>query len=57
VADRARRLDGDAERVLFATVIVLATLVPAFFLDGQPGVLPDIAISYVLAIVASCSWR
>ncbi|HET9722735.1 MAG TPA: efflux RND transporter permease subunit [Actinomycetota bacterium] len=40
--------------LLFATLVVLATLVPAFFLEGQPGAfLPDMAASYILAIVAS----
>ena len=40
--------------MLYATLIVLATLLPAFFLDGQPGAfLPDVAASYILAIIVS----
>ena len=50
-------LDASVEMrtaMLYATLIVLATLVPAFFLDGQAGAfLPDVAASYILAIVAS----
>ena len=39
---------------LFASLVVLAALVPAFFLDGQPGsFLPHVAVSYILAIAAS----
>lgn len=40
--------------IFFATLIVLAVLLPAFFLEGQAGAfLPAIAVSYVLAVAAS----
>jgi len=40
--------------VLYATLIVIAALMPAFFLEGQPGAfLPPLALSYVLAVAAS----
>lgn len=40
--------------LLFATLIVVALAVPAFFLDGQPGAfLPPIAVSYLIAVAAS----
>jgi Cu/Ag efflux pump CusA len=40
--------------VLYATLIVLAALLPAFFLHGQPGAfLPPLVLSYTLAVVAS----
>jgi Cu/Ag efflux pump CusA len=40
--------------VLYATLIVLAVLVPAFFLQGEAGAfLPSIALTYVLAVAAS----
>ena len=40
--------------VLFATLIVAAVLLPAFFLEGEAGAfLPAIATAYLLAIVAS----
>jgi len=40
--------------VLFATLIVAAVLLPAFFMEGEAGAfLPEIATTYLLAIVAS----
>jgi Cu/Ag efflux pump CusA len=40
--------------VLYATLIVGAVLLPALFLEGQPGAfLPPIVLSYILAVVAS----
>jgi Cu/Ag efflux pump CusA len=40
--------------LLFATLIVGAALLPAFFLEGQPGAfLPPLILTYVLAIAAS----
>jgi Cu/Ag efflux pump CusA len=40
--------------LLFATLIVVALVVPAFFLNGQPGAfLPPIAVSYLIAVAAS----
>jgi Cu/Ag efflux pump CusA len=40
--------------LLFATFIVIAAVVPGFFLDGQAGAfLPPVLVSYVLAIGAS----
>jgi len=40
--------------LLFATLIVVALVVPAFFMDGQPGAfLPPIAVSYLIAVAAS----
>jgi CzcA family heavy metal efflux pump len=40
--------------VLYSILIVIAALVPAFFLEGQPGAfLPTLALSYVLAVAAS----
>ena len=40
--------------LLYATLIVVAALVPAFFLEGQPGAfLPPLAQSYLLAVAAS----
>ena len=40
--------------ILFATLIVAAVLLPAFFMEGEAGAfLPAIATAYVLAIVAS----
>jgi Cu/Ag efflux pump CusA len=39
---------------LFAALIVIAALVPVFFLEGQPGAfLPPIAVSYIGAVGAS----
>ncbi|MET0800837.1 MAG: efflux RND transporter permease subunit [Actinomycetota bacterium] len=40
--------------ILFATLIVAAVLLPAFFMEGEAGAfLPAIATAYLLAIVAS----
>ena len=40
--------------ILFATLIVAAVLLPAFFMEGEAGAfLPEIATTYLLAIVAS----
>jgi len=40
--------------LLFATLIVAALVVPAFFLGGQPGAfLPPVAVSYLIAVAAS----
>ena len=40
--------------MLFATLIVLAALVPAFFIQGEAGAfLPSIVITYVLAVAVS----
>jgi len=40
--------------ILFATLIVVAILLPAFFMEGEAGAfLPAIATTYLLAIVAS----
>ncbi len=40
--------------ILFATLIVAAVLLPAFFMEGEAGAfLPEIATAYLLAIVAS----
>ncbi|MGH2679286.1 MAG: efflux RND transporter permease subunit [Actinomycetota bacterium] len=40
--------------LLYATLIVVAAVVPAFFLEGQPGAfLPPLAQSYLLAVAAS----
>jgi Cu/Ag efflux pump CusA len=40
--------------ILFATLIVAAALLPAFFMEGEAGAfLPEIAKAYLLAIVAS----
>ena len=40
--------------ILFATLIVAAILLPAFFMEGESGAfLPEIAGTYLLAIVAS----
>ena len=40
--------------ILFATLIVAAVLLPAFFMEGEAGAfLPTIATAYLLAIVAS----
>jgi Cu/Ag efflux pump CusA len=40
--------------ILFATLIVVAVLLPAFFMEGEAGAfLPEIATAYLLAIVAS----
>jgi CzcA family heavy metal efflux pump len=40
--------------IFFATLIVIAALLPAFFLTGQSGAfLPSVAVSYVLAVAAS----
>jgi CzcA family heavy metal efflux pump len=40
--------------IFFATLIVIAALLPAFFMTGQPGAfLPSVALSYVLAVAAS----
>jgi Cu/Ag efflux pump CusA len=40
--------------VLYATLIGIAALVPAFFLEGQPGAfLPPLVLSYALAVAAS----
>jgi Cu/Ag efflux pump CusA len=40
--------------ILFATLIVAAVLLPAFFMEGEAGAfLPAIAMAYLLAIVAS----
>jgi CzcA family heavy metal efflux pump len=40
--------------ILFATLIVAAVLLPAFFMEGEAGAfLPPIATAYLLAIVAS----
>jgi CzcA family heavy metal efflux pump len=40
--------------VLFASLIVVAALVPAFFLEGQTGsFLPPMAVSYISAIAAA----
>lgn len=40
--------------VLYAILIVIAALLPAFFLEGQPGAfLPTLALSYLLAVGAS----
>jgi Cu/Ag efflux pump CusA len=40
--------------LLFATLIVVAALLPAFFMQGQAGAfLPSIAVSYLLAVGAS----
>ncbi|MGQ0668672.1 MAG: efflux RND transporter permease subunit [Actinomycetota bacterium] len=40
--------------VLYATLLVIAALLPAFFLEGQAGAfLPPLALSYLLAVAAS----
>lgn len=40
--------------ILYASLIVAAALLPAFFMDGEAGAfLPPIAISYLLAVVTS----
>jgi Cu/Ag efflux pump CusA len=40
--------------MLYATVIVIAALVPAFFMEAEPGAFfPSVAVTYVLAIAAS----
>ena len=40
--------------ILFATLIIAAVLLPAFFMEGEAGAfLPPIAMAYLLAIVAS----
>ena len=40
--------------VLFATLVVVAAMLPAFFMEGQAGAfLPSIALSYVLAVAAA----
>ena len=40
--------------LLFATMIVIAAVVPGFFLDGQAGAfLPPVLVSYLLAVGAS----
>jgi Cu/Ag efflux pump CusA len=40
--------------LLYATLILIAALVPAFFLEGQPGAfLPPVVLSYALAVAAS----
>ena len=40
--------------LLFATIIVIAAVVPGFFLDGQAGAfLPPVLVSYLLAVGAS----
>jgi CzcA family heavy metal efflux pump len=40
--------------LLYATLIVMAALVPAFFLEGQPSAfLPPLVLSYALAVAAS----
>ena len=44
--------------ILFATLIVAAVLLPAFFMEGEAGAfLPAIATAYLLAIVASHGGR
>jgi Cu/Ag efflux pump CusA len=40
--------------MLYATLIVLAALIPAFFMEAEPGAFfPSIALTYVIAIAAS----
>ncbi|HWC70338.1 MAG TPA: efflux RND transporter permease subunit [Actinomycetota bacterium] len=40
--------------ILFATLVVAAVLLPAFFMEGEAGAfLPEIATAYLLAILAS----
>ena len=40
--------------ILFATLMIVAVLLPAFFMEGEAGAfLPPIAASYLLAVVAS----